>query len=158
MISLIVAFDEQQLIGVNNEMPWHFKEDLQYFKVVTSNHDLLMGRKTFESILSFGQKPLPNRHHYVLSRDFAYDHESVTVINDFKSFMKNYPSHKELFVIGGATIYEQALPFADKLYITHIEGSYVGDTYFPSFAYSDFQCVQQEIKGPLNFSMYERVK
>ncbi len=158
MISLIVAFDENRLIGVDNKMPWHFKEDLQYFKQTTLHHDVLMGRKTFESILSYNNCPLPKRHNVVLSRSFDYSHEDVTVINDLKGYLTAYPVDKELFVIGGASIYEQALAIADRLYITHVKGDYTGDTYFPMYDASLFTCIKEDVCGPLVFAVYERKK
>ena len=85
MISLIVAFDRHQLIGSKNRLPWHYKEDLAYFKQTTMGHDILMGRQTFESILSYQNKPLPNRHHYVLTTTTNYDYEEVTVLANWKT-------------------------------------------------------------------------
>ena len=131
MISIIVAFDENRLIGAKKKLPWHFKEDLQYFKKVTTGHDILMGRLTFESILSYRKQPLPNRHHYVATRTTDYDLDAVTTVTDIESFIKGYPTNKELFIIGGAKIYEQLLPLADRLYITHVKHTYEGDTWFP---------------------------
>ena len=91
MISLIVAFDRHQLIGSKNRLPWHYKEDLAYFKQTTMGHDILMGRQTFESILSYQNKPLPNRHHYVLTTTTDYDYEEVTVLANWKTIIENYP-------------------------------------------------------------------
>ena len=156
MISLIVAFDRQRLIGSGNKLPWHYKEDLQYFKETTTGHDLMMGRKTFESILSYRNQPLPNRHHYVLSRQLTYEHPQVDIIGDFKHFLKEYPEENELFVIGGAAVYEQALPFADRLYVTHIDENHEGDTYFPSLDLSSWKLIKKKKSGKLTFSIYEK--
>ena len=156
MISLIVAFDQNQLIGVENKMPWHFKEDLQYFKKTTLHHDVLMGRKTFESILSYNNQPLPNRHSVVLSRTIDIEHDAVTVIQDLQEYITNYPSEKELFVIGGASVYEQVLPMANRLYITHVKGTYEGDTYFPAYDSSAFTCIKETATESLVFAVYER--
>ena len=92
MISLIVAFDQNQLIGVNNQLPWHYKEDLKYFKETTTGHDILMGRHTFESILSYQNKPLPNRHHIVLTKQMSYNHEQVTITDNLNKILANYLS------------------------------------------------------------------
>lgn len=156
MISIIVALDESRLIGANNQLPWHFKEDLQYFKKVTTGHDLLMGRLTFESILSYANKPLPNRHHYVATRSQTYDFESVTTVQDIALFIKEYPLEKELFVIGGANIYEQVLPVADRLYVTHVKHTFTGDAWFP--AIDDHLWVKTKINetDDLCFMTYER--
>lgn len=157
MISLIVAFDRQQVIGGDNRLPWHYKEDLKYFKETTMGHDLLMGRQTFESILSYQKKPLPNRHHYVLTQTKTYDFEMVTVLTDWKSFIKKYPKQKELFIIGGQSVYEQLLPYADRLYITHINREFEGDTHFPIIDWKQWHCIKEELNGELTFAVYERM-
>lgn len=156
MISMIVAFDENRLIGADNKLPWHFKEDLQYFKEVTTGHDLLMGRLTFESILSYKGQPLPNRHHYVATRTASYDFAAVTTVPDITTFIKGYPKDKELFIIGGATIYEQLLPLADRLYITHVKHTYEGDTWFPEINLSEWIGSEKYATNDLCFMMYER--
>ena len=158
MISMIVAFDKNRLIGANNKLPWHFKEDLQYFKTVTTGHDMLMGRLTFESILSYRNQPLPNRHHYVATRSAKYDFDSVTTVFDIETFVKEYPIDKELFIIGGANIYEQLLPFIDRLYVTHVKHAYEGDTWFPEVDFDAWIGTLKEETEDLCFMMYERKK
>lgn len=156
MISMIVAFDENRLIGADNKLPWHFKQDLQYFKEVTTGHDIFMGRLTFESILSYRNQPLPNRHHYVATRSAEYDFDSVTTVPDIKSFIKAYPIGKELFIIGGAKIYEQLLPLADRLYITHVKHTYEGDAWFPEINLDVWVATKKDETDDLCFMMYER--
>lgn len=156
MVSIIVAFDEKQLIGANNKLPWHFKEDLQYFKETTAHHDLFMGRLTFESILSYRNGPLPNRYHYVATKTANYDFDTVSTVSDIEIFLKKYPVEKELFVIGGAKIYEQALPFANRLYITHVKGDYEGDTWFPGVDFDMWVGAKKGETEDLCFMMYER--
>ena len=158
MISMIVAFDENRLIGADNKLPWHFKEDLQYFKKVTTGHDLLMGRLTFESILSYLGHPLPNRHHYVATRTADYDINAVTTISDIKSFVNGYPKDKKLFIIGGARIYEQLLPLVDRLYITHVKHTYEGDTWFPKINLAKWGATKKGETDDLCFMIYERKK
>lgn len=158
MISIIVAFDENRLIGAANQLPWHFKEDLQYFKKVTTGHDLLMGRLTFESILSYGNQPLPNRHHYVATRTAVYEFDAVTTLSDLTSFIKGYPTDKELFIIGGANIYKQVLPLVDRLYITHVKQIYEGDAWFPKVNFDEWQVVKKRETDELCFAVYERKK
>ncbi|HAX74010.1 MAG TPA: dihydrofolate reductase [Firmicutes bacterium] len=158
MISLIVAYDKNKVIGLNNQLPWHFKDDLKYFKETTWGHDIFMGRKTFDSILAYKDTPLPGRHNIVLTTSKNYDHYDITVVNDLIQFIKNYPEDKELFVIGGSSVYEQTLPYADRLYITHIDGEYEGDAYFPSFDNQAFKCIKTTSQDPLTFAIYERVK
>ena len=156
MISMIVAFDENRLIGAKNKLPWHFKEDLQYFKEVTTHHDILMGRITFESILSYRNQPLPNRHHYVATKTAIYDFSTVTTIADIDAFVKAYPLEKELFIIGGARIYEQLLPMTNRLYITHIKHTYEGDTWFPKLDFDKWVGTKIKETDDLCFMMYER--
>lgn len=156
MISLIVAFDENRLIGAGNKLPWHFKDDLKYFKDTTMGHDLLLGKNTFDSILSYANKPLPGRHHFVLSRHLDYVHEQVTVVRDLQTFVGQYPSSKELFVIGGSSVYEQVLPVANRLYITHIDDCFEGDAYFPEVDFSEWSLLRETKAGKLRFAVYER--
>ena len=136
MISLIVAFDQNHLIGKDGWMPWNIKEDLKHFREYTMGKDLLVGRKTFESF----KKPLPNRFHYVMTRgNYDYHSESVHVIHDLNEVIKKYKkTDRELVVIGGSQIYKEALPYVDKMVISYIHQEYEGDTYFPFYDESDF--------------------
>lgn len=157
MISIIVALDKNNLIGNNNQLPWNYPEDLKYFKEVTLNKTVLMGRNTFTSIINRNNKPLLKRKNLVVShkRDLNYNFENVEVINDLELFLKTY--HKEeVFIIGGRQIYEFALPYADRLYITHINKEYIGDTYFPSINYDEFNLISSKEIGDLKFCVYER--
>ena len=129
MLSIIVAVAKNNVIGKDNKLIWHLPEDLKRFKKITSGKNIIMGRKTFESL----GRILPNRKHIILSNDMEMniDDESVVVLDDI-SKLKNYvDSEEENFVIGGATIYKLLMPMCDKLYITHIDEEFVGDVYFP---------------------------
>lgn len=155
MLYLIVAYDKNHVIGFENKMPWHFKEDLAYFKQKTLGHTVLMGRKTYDSILAMIKKPLPDRKNIVISRSLLDDR--VTVINDLESYLKtNQSSDEVIFVIGGETIYKAALPYAKRLYITHINHEYLGDTYFPKWDENLFKPIYEEEKSLLTFKIYER--
>jgi len=155
MISMIFAMDPTGLIGKNNDLPWNYPEDLQYFKYITLNKTVLMGVTTFESIVSRLNKPLPNRKSIVASlTEFSYP--GVQVISDLEAFLKE-KHDEEIFVIGGKTIYEIALPYADKLYITHIKKVYEGDTYL-DIDLSDFTLVKSDDNEDLTFAVYERKK
>ncbi len=155
MIALIVAMDRNGLIGKDNELPWHFPEDLDYFKRVTKHKKVLMGRKTYESIVDKLGKALPLRENIVLTRQ-RLKLEDAYVINDLPAYLRKVPEEDTLFVIGGRMVYEASLPFADRLYITHIDGAYEGDTYFPTVDFSKFEIVQKEKRPPLTFVVYER--
>ncbi|MFH5882593.1 dihydrofolate reductase [Liberiplasma polymorphum] len=157
MISIIVAFDEAKTIGFKGGLPWHFKEDLAYFKNVTAHHKCVMGRVTFESILKTLKKPLPNRENIVVSRQ-KLTYQGIEVINDLEQYLKaNQDKEEEIFVIGGRLIYQIALPYAKKLYITHIKGRFEGDTYFPEYNESDYKRVYFDDHPSLSFAVYERM-
>lgn len=155
-LSLIVAMDENRLIGNKNALPWHFREDLRFFKRTTDGHTVAMGRKTFESIRDSLGGPLPNRTNVVFSKTIG-TLEGASVVHDVEAYLKDAATRdEEIFVIGGAKIYALALPYAKRLYITHVEGEYEGDTTFPEIDFSKFEKVDETIKPPLTFSIYER--
>lgn len=157
MIALIVAHDSNRLIGNKGQLPWHYKDDLAYFKKVTLGHTCVMGRVTFESILKSLKKPLPNRENIVVSRQ-RLNYIGITVIHDLEAYLKaNQETKEEIFVIGGALIYKMALPYASKLYITKVHKTYEGDTYFPDYDASKFDLIYEEEKEDLTFLVYERV-
>ena len=141
MISLISAMDRNNTIGRNNKLPWHLPEDLAYFKKITSGHTVIMGRKTFESI----GKPLPNRNNIVLSRKLDFFAEGCIVFSSVEECLK-YVGEDEAFVIGGAEIYKEFLPFSRKLYITLIDEIFEGDAFFPEIDYSEWR-VLSKVEG-----------
>lgn len=142
MISLLVAMDRNHVIGFENDMPWHIPNDLKFFKNKTNGHSIVMGRKTFESL----GRVLPNREHIVLSRSQISLPEEVKLINDLKVVLEWNEENpdKEIFIIGGGDIYKQMLPFADRMYITSINESFKGDTFFPRFNESDWKLTSKE--------------
>ena len=130
MISLIVAHDENRVIGYNNAMPWHLPGDLAYFKKTTMGKPMIMGRKTFESI----GKALPGRTNIVITRDTSYQAEGIVVVHSFdEALALAKKEDKEIMVIGGEQIFKMALPVADILYVTLIQHEFNGDTYFPEY-------------------------
>jgi dihydrofolate reductase len=131
MISLLYAMDRNRVIGYNNDLPWKLPKDLKFFKELTTNHSVIMGRKTFESM----GRPLPNRENIVLTRDKSFNPPNCQVIYSVETILdwnKNQPD-KEWFVIGGGNIFNQILPHADRMYMTYIDEAFDGDTYFPEF-------------------------
>ncbi len=157
MISLIWAEDRNHLIGKDNKMPWHYPEDLKYFKEETKNKKVVMGRKTFESILSYLKKPLPNRESIVLTRQ-TLSFDGALVVNDYHDLVKKYKdSDEEVFIIGGKQIYELFLPHADRLYITHIDEEYEGDTHFPPYDLKDYKKIRETQQDLLTWCVYEKV-
>jgi dihydrofolate reductase len=127
MLSLIVAIAKNRVIGFENKMPWHLPAELAYFKRVTMGHPIIMGRKTFESI----GRPLPGRRNIVVSRDRAYVAAGVDVVHSLEAATATC-KNENAFIIGGATLYAEALPKVDRLYITEIDASPDGDTFFPA--------------------------
>lgn len=126
MITLIAACSNNRVIGKDNQLIWHVPGDLKRFKELTTGHNILMGRKTFESI----GKPLPNRRNIIITRDRNYHQESCFVYNSLEEALEIYRT-TDLFVIGGAEIYKQTLGYADAIELTLIDKDFEGDAYFP---------------------------
>ena len=138
MISISVAVAKNNVIGKDNKLLWHISEDLKRFKMITSNRKIIMGRKTFESLPGI----LPNREHIVVTRDenFKVDSDKVKIVHDLNSLLEKYSKcEDEIFVIGGAEIYKQLLPYTQKIYLTKIDATFEGDTYFPEINYDEFK-------------------
>lgn len=133
-LSIIVAMDDNQLIGQDNALPWHLPADLGYFKRTTIGKTVLMGRKTYESI----GRPLPSRRNVIVSRNADFRAEGCEVVSSIDQALELARHDDEVMVMGGASFYEQMLPSVDRLYITQIEGTYEGDAYFPVFNRADF--------------------
>ena len=132
-ISIIVAFSEGNIIGKNNKMPWRLPADLKRFKTITTGHTVVMGRRTYESI----GKPLPNRKNIVLTSIPESIIDCITA-DSLKDAIAISGQETELFIIGGASVYKQAFPLADKLYITKVHANPNGDTKFPEIDYSEW--------------------
>ena len=154
MINLIVAIGKNNLIGKDNTLPWHYKEDLKYFKDTTMNKTVLMGENTFWSIVSRSGKLLPNRKMVVCTLDKSFKYDGVEVVNDLISYLKTVK--EDIFVIGGSQIYKLSLPYVDRLYITHVNKEYDGNVYFPEINYDLYNKISQHDSGDLSFCVYER--
>lgn len=156
MINLIWAMDRNWLIGKGNILPWRYKKDLLYFKEKTANQAVLMGDMTYDSLKSYYKdRPLPFKEMYVAcltDRTF----EGATKISDIDHFLKTIK--KDLYVIGGKTIYKLALPYADRLYITWVDADHDGDVYFPKFDLTQFSLLSETKEDVLRFCLYEKVK
>lgn len=138
MLELVVAFDENRLIGKGNELPWHISEDLKHFKKLTSGNRIIMGRVTYESI----GKPLPNRENIVLSRG-KFEVEGVRTFNSVDELIAKLDDEKRNFIIGGSKVYETLLPYVDVLHISHVKGAYEGDVYFPKLNLTEWIIVEK---------------
>jgi len=128
-ISMIVAMAENRVIGLDNKMPWHLPGDLKFFKRVTLGKPVIMGRKTYQSI----GRPLPGRMNIVLTRDNDLHIEGVTCVQTVEQALALVADVEEVMVIGGATIYQQFLSKATRLYLTFIDLNVDGDTLFPDY-------------------------
>nr|WP_289036599.1 dihydrofolate reductase [uncultured Allobacillus sp.] len=158
MYSLMVAFDENQVIGYQNGMPWHLPNDLKYFKKVTTGKPIVMGRKTFESI----GRPLPNRENIIMTRDENYQQEGCTIIHSWDE-LERFNDHDEIIIIGGAQLFEKAIDFVDRMYVTIIHDTFEGDTYFPKVNWNHWEevskqkgIVDEKNKHEHDFYVYER--
>ncbi len=158
-IVLIAAFAQNRVVGINNTLPWHLPEDLKYFKRTTSGKAIIMGRKTYDSI----GRPLPNRTNIVISRNRDFQAEGVRVVTSLEAAIElakevNYINDvQEVMIIGGASIYEAALPIADRLYLTHVHAEIEGDAYFPEVNFKQWVEVSREDyqasdKNPYDYS------
>ena len=140
-LSLIWAMDENRLIGNNNALPWHLPADMQWFRKQTMGKPILMGRKTFESI----GKPLPGRENIVLTRQPGLTIEGCHVVNTLSEAKTMLPDTEEIMVIGGAEIYAQALPVAEKIYYTQIHHAFEGDAWFPELDMQQWRMIYEEV-------------
>jgi len=153
MISIIVACSKNRIIGNKGKIPWHIPDDLKRFKQITTGHPVIMGRKTFESILDFLGKPLPDRTNIIVTRngDYTVPEGCIVCTSLDEAVSKaNEIDNEESFVIGGGEIYKEALPKTDKIYLTLIDKEFDGDTYFPSW--NDFKEISKEVMETDEFS------
>ena len=162
-IALIAAMAANRVIGDGNKMPWHLPADLRHFKKLTLGKPVIMGRKTFESI---GSKPLPMRVNIVVSRDPNFRASGVVIARDLQQALNLAVPHaaEEIMIMGGASIYEQALAIADRLYLTFIQLNVNGDAHFPDLRQFRWRELSSEShtpdpENPYNYSfvVYERV-
>ncbi len=145
MLSIIVAKAKNNTIGKDNKLLWHIPDDLRRFKELTTNQNIIMGRKTFESI----GKILPNRKHIIFSQnpDFKIDNENIEIVHSMLQIQQYIEDENENFVIGGAMIYNLLMPYVTKMYVTEIDKDFEGDTVFPRINTEVWQEVSRE-DGP----------
>lgn len=166
MISLIAAVAQGNVIGKGNDLPWHLPEDLKYFKRITAGKTVIMGRKTWDSIFARIKGPLPKRTNIVVSSSSKFEAKGATVTQSLADAIQTAISEKpgeEIFIIGGATIYQQAITQADRLYLTEIDLKIEGDAFFPSWPRDKFYEVSREShpmgasgNPAFDFVLYER--
>jgi len=138
-LSIIVAIDRNNGIGIDNQMPWHLPEELAHFKRVTTGHPIIMGRKTFDSI----GRPLPNRRSIVVTRNDDWRHDGVEAVPSLEAAVA-LVGDAPAFLIGGAQIFEQGMALADRLIVTHIDRAFDCDTFFPAIDPTVWQETQRQ--------------
>jgi len=156
-LTLVVAMDAARGIGVDNQLPWHLPEDLAHFKRVTLGNPIIMGRKTFESI----GRPLPGRRNLVVSRNPQWAHPGCEPAASIQDAVMRCAGSPEVFVIGGAQIYQQALNLADRLLITEVDVDAQADTFFETLDPAVWQCIKLEpavSRTGLNYAIGEWVR
>ncbi|MGV6935835.1 dihydrofolate reductase [Paenibacillus sp. CMM36] len=152
-VIIIAALDKNGLIGNANELPWKIKADMDFFKAQTIGNNVVMGRKTHESI----GKPLKNRVNIILTRNIDYKADGCLVFNSVDDILKiAKESSEETFIIGGKEIYELFISCSDKLILTHVDGEFSGDTYFPIYDHSRWReanCIEIEAGESSDYSI-----
>lgn len=127
MLSIIVAADRNNVIGKDNALIWHLPNDLRFFKEKTTGHAIVMGRRTFDSV----GKPLRDRRNIIITRNTDFKVEGCEVVTSLETALALLNPQDENFIVGGEEIYRQALPLADRVYLTHIDHEFEGDRHFP---------------------------
>lgn len=161
IVSLVVAMAENHVIGRDGGLPWHLPKDLQYFKKITVDHTVIMGRRTFDEV----KRPLANRRNVVISRNPDFQPGGVTVVPSLDEALALGATEEEVFVIGGGEIFRLALPRADRLYLTVVHARVEGDTRFPDFEHDGWVLEEEERHPadekhawPFTFRVYSRIR
>jgi len=159
-IAIIVAMDQQGLIGKNNDLPWKLSADLQYFRRVTMGKPIIMGRNTHESI----GRPLPGRTNIIVTKNQDYIADGCTVVHSVEDAITACGDAEEAMIMGGASLYQQFLPMADRLYLTQVHANLEdGDTWFPDWHKAEWQELNRDDhpaddknEYPFSFIIYDR--
>ena len=139
-LSLIVAFANNQVIGINNTLPWHLPEDLKRFRALTMGHHIIMGRKTYESL----GRLLPGRTTIIVTRNKDYKVEGTLIAHSLQAALKLCADDGEPFLIGGAELYKDGLNMANKLYITEVHADFAGDAFFAELDLNAWQLAEKK--------------
>ena len=158
-LSIIVATDEEGLIGKDNDLPWKLSADLQYFRRVTMGKALIMGRRTHESI----GRALPGRKYIVITSDQEYESDGCTISFSAQQALQECENIEEVMVMGGASLYKQFLPEASTIYLTLVHATLSGDTWFPDWDKNQWRVLSEEKffadeknEHPYSFIVYKR--
>lgn len=158
MISMIVAADENNVIGKDNQLIWHLPDDLKFFKQKTSGHCIIMGRHTFESV----GKPLPRRTNIIITRDKNYTAEGCKVVHSLEDALELAKEDDNPFIVGGEQIYRLALPIADEVFLTRVHAEFEGDRHFPELGdewkevESEFHPTDEKHEHSFTFKTYRK--
>ena len=148
MIALIVAYDRNRLISNNGQMPWYIEGELDRFKELTIGNVVIMGRKTYECI----KKPLAKRFNIVVSRSNNYEADNCITLRSLDDALE-YAKGKDIYIIGGASLYQEVLDIVDVMYITEIDASFTGDVYFPEFDESKYiKIIDKKVDGLIPYT------
>ena len=150
-VIVIAAISKNRVIGNKGKIPWHISEDFKRFKQVTMGHPVIMGRKTFESL---SVKPLPGRENIVITSNSDYSFPGIIVKHSLKDALEYCEYKDKIFIIGGASIYQQALDFANVLDLTLIDRDFEGDTFFPKIDYTKWTLVSKTEKQDPKYGRY----
>ncbi|PSH02148.1 MAG: dihydrofolate reductase [Nanohaloarchaea archaeon QH_8_44_6] len=153
---IIAAVAENDVIGKDGDIPWHYSEDMKHFKQKTTGHSVIMGRKTYFS-LPEDFRPLPDRKNIVLSRSEPELPESVELANSLDEAWEKAEEHSsKAFVIGGAGVYEQTMQEADRMILTEVHEEYDGDTFFPEWSKDSWKEIKRDDREELSFVEYRK--
>lgn len=144
-----------RVIGINNKLPWHIPEELQHFKQITMGKPIIMGRKTFESI---GRRVLPGRRTIVMTQGYDLVGDGFMVVNSVADALQAVSDDSEVMVVGGAGIYQEFLPLAQKLYLSIIPQEYTGDAFFPEIDMSKWQLISAQDNNKFTVQIFNRIK
>jgi len=139
IISIIAAMGNDRVIGINNQLPWKLPADMKFFRSTTMGKPIIMGRKTYESI----GKPLPGRTNIIITRDLDFHAEGCIVAHSIEEALKQTGATKEVMIIGGASLYKQVLPLAQRFYLTRVHADFEGDSYFPEFNPQEWSLIER---------------
>jgi dihydrofolate reductase len=164
MLSIILAMAENRVIGRGGDLPWHLPEDLKHFKRTTAGHTVIMGRRTWES-LGPRERPLPGRRNIVVTRQTEYHTPGAEVVHSFRKALHLAHHDDEAFILGGGEIFREALPVADRIYLTLVHAEVAGDAFFPELDMTEWKLVDER-RHPaddrneyaMTFRVYERGK
>lgn len=154
-ISIIVAMDNNRVIGINNTLPWRLPADLKNVKKITMGHSIVMGRKNYESI----GRPLPGRRNIILTRNNNYSVAGCEIVHSIEEVINLCEGEEEIFIFGGEQIYNLFLPLTDKIYLTKINNEFDGDTFFPEINFNEWKEVsfengEKDEKNPYHYTFH----